>query len=84
MVALARDHGITTVFVPAVDAREVALVDGGTVIPVESLAALVGHLRGDAPIAAARPLALEEDEEPVLAAVRGQDHVKRHGGVRRP
>jgi hypothetical protein len=27
-VALARDHGITTVFVPAVDAHEAALVDG--------------------------------------------------------
>ncbi len=45
MVALAREHGITTVFVPAVDAQEAALVEGVTIIPVEHLAALVGHLR---------------------------------------
>jgi hypothetical protein len=46
MVALARDHGITTVFVPAVDAAEAALVEGMTIIPMGSLAALVRHLRG--------------------------------------
>jgi magnesium chelatase family protein len=46
MVALARDHVITTVFVPAVDAAEAALVEATTIIPVEHLAALVGHLRG--------------------------------------
>jgi len=81
MVALARDHGITTVFVPAVDAAEAALVEGMTIIPVENLAALVGHLRGDAPIPPACPLALDLDVEPTPAvdfsAVRGQEHVKR-------
>src|SRR5947209_9057881 len=34
MVALARDRGLTTVFVPAVDAHEAALVEGVTIIPV--------------------------------------------------
>ena len=81
MVALARDHGITTVFVPAVDAAEAALVEGMTIIPVESLAALVGHLRGETPILPALPLALDLDVEPTpavdLSAVRGQEHVKR-------
>jgi magnesium chelatase family protein len=81
MVALARDHGITTVFVPAVDAAEAALVDGMTIIPVENVAGLVGHLRGDAPIPAAQPMALDLDVEPTptvdFAAVRGQEHVKR-------
>ena len=81
MVALARDHGITTVFVPAVDAAEAALVEGMTIIPVESLAALVGHLRSETPIAPAQPLALDLDVEPTpavdFAAVRGQEHVKR-------
>jgi hypothetical protein len=41
-LALARDRGITTVFVPAVDAAEVALVEGMAIIPVEHLAALAG------------------------------------------
>ncbi len=81
MVALAREHGITTVFVPAVDAQEAALVEGVTIIPVEHLAALVGHLRGERPIAPAQPLALDLDVEPAVAsdfaAVRGQEHVKR-------
>jgi len=81
MVALARDHGITTVFVPAVDAAEAALVEGMTIIPLESLAALVGHLRGETPILPAQPLALDLDAEPTPAvdfsAVRGQEHVKR-------
>jgi magnesium chelatase family protein len=81
MVAIARDHGIRTVFVPACDAEEAALVDGIQVIPVETLAALIGHLRGDAPIPPAAPLSLpEEDDEgsgPDFSAVRGQEHVKR-------
>jgi magnesium chelatase family protein len=73
MVALAREHGVRTVFVPAVDAAEAALV--------ATLAELVGHLRGGAPIASARPLAFAEADEPAyaadFAAVRGQEHVKR-------
>jgi magnesium chelatase family protein len=81
MVALARDHGITTVFVPAVDAQEAALVEGVTIIPVETLASLVGHLRGDAPILPTRLVILDEADEPAPAAdfsaVRGQEHVKR-------
>jgi magnesium chelatase family protein len=50
MVALARDHGIATAFVPAIDAAEAALVEGDTIIPVETLVALVGHLHRDMPI----------------------------------
>jgi magnesium chelatase family protein len=44
MVGLARERGYTTVFVPAVDAGEAALVTY-EVIPVESLVALAEHLR---------------------------------------
>jgi hypothetical protein len=53
MVALARDRGIRTVFVPALDAQEAALVEGVTTIPVATLGALIGHLRGDLAISAA-------------------------------
>ncbi len=81
MVALARDHGITTVFVPAVDAGEAALVDGVAIVPVESLAALVAHLRGDVLIPLAQPVVFSASDTPPsapdLADVRGQEHVKR-------
>ena len=37
MVVVARDEGFQTVFVPAADAREAALVEGMEVVPVASL-----------------------------------------------
>jgi magnesium chelatase family protein len=82
MVSLARDRQIETVFVPAEDAREAALVQGVRVIPVESLSALVSHLRDEYPLApavneagweAAVPTDLSRD----MAHVRGQEHAKR-------
>lgn len=81
MVAIARERGVRTVFVPAIDATEAALVEGIAVIPVETLAALAGHLRGDTPLAPARPMQFSVAEDlpggPDLADVRGQEHVKR-------
>ncbi len=81
MVSLARDKGITTVFVPAADALEASLVEGVEVIPVASFAALVDHLRGDRPIAPFAPdrsiLALEPEFTSDFASVRGQEHAKR-------
>jgi len=50
MVALARERRVGTVFVPQMDAAEAALVDEVTVHPVETLAQLLAHLRGDARI----------------------------------
>lgn len=51
MVALARDRRIATVYVPVMDAPEAALVEEVTVYPVEHLAQLIAHLRGDERIA---------------------------------
>jgi magnesium chelatase family protein len=83
MVALAQAHGIRRAYVPAADAREAALVDGISVVPVETLAALVAHLSGMRPIAP-EPYHLGHllDGEPPhypadFAAVKGQEHVKR-------
>ena len=50
MVAVARDEGFDSVFVPASDAGEAALVEGIQVYPVETLGALVRHFRGECPI----------------------------------
>lgn len=38
-------------FVPEVDCQEAALVEGIQVYPVPDLASLIGHLRGEEPIA---------------------------------
>src|SRR3970040_724495 len=45
MVALARDRGLSTVFVPAEYAGEAALVEGVVVVPVASLGDLASHLQ---------------------------------------
>ncbi len=83
MVSVAAEQGFQTVYVPAVDAPEAALVEGVTIIPVTSLAVLLAHLRGDQPIAAfqSQGIAALHDIEPVVgtdfAQIRGQEHVKR-------
>ncbi|MDP8924295.1 MAG: ATP-binding protein [Chloroflexota bacterium] len=82
MVGLARDRGIKTVYVPAVDADEAALVEGVDVVPVRTLTELVAHLEGRVTIAP-RPhrVALEDEHEvePLvdLAHVKGQEHARR-------
>ncbi len=82
MVTLARDRGLTDVYVPAEGAREASLVEGVRVFAVETFAALVGHLRGDVELepfvrseaVTAQPLLFEGTD---FAEVRGQEHVKR-------
>ena len=85
MVAVAKDQGIATVFVPADDASEAALVEGVEVLGVRDLAQAVAHLRSESPITpvappdepllgGARP---EVDGGVDLSSVRGQEHAKR-------
>ncbi len=82
LVALARERGLGTVYVPAVDAREATLLGGVQVMPVPTLGALVAHLRGEQPIAPAPESDPYGDgnPEPVggdLAEVKGQEHARR-------
>ena len=82
LVSLARERGLHTVYVPAIDAREATLLGGLRVMPVPTLAALVGHLRGELPIAPApedEDLTAYDDERPGgdLADVKGQEHARR-------
>ena len=83
MVSLARERDMPAVFVPAGDAPEASLVEDVAVHPVETLAQLVAHLRGDERITPFVPdrslLAAPEDSDALydLADVRGQEHVKR-------
>ncbi|MBI3913537.1 MAG: YifB family Mg chelatase-like AAA ATPase [Chloroflexi bacterium] len=82
MAALAREKGFTTLFVPASDAPEAALVPDLKVYPIESLFALVAHLNQLQPLA---PFRAEKNFAPDPSAasvndfadVRGQEHAKR-------
>ena len=83
MASLAKEKGFSPVFVPAADAREAALIEGVTIIPVESLAQLVAHLRGEISIP---PYILQENPLEVagridagidMAHIKGQEHAKR-------
>ncbi|MFP3975238.1 MAG: YifB family Mg chelatase-like AAA ATPase [Dehalococcoidia bacterium] len=83
MVSLAKEKGLSPVFIPAVNAKEAAMVQGVTVIPVESLTQLVDHMRGEASIP---EYVLEENpfeavglEDGVIdmAHIKGQEHAKR-------
>lgn len=83
MVALAREHAIKAVFVPAVDAREAALVQDVPIYAVETLRQLMDHFNETARLQPYPPdqtlltavgrCSYTHD----IAAVRGQDHVKR-------
>ena len=91
MVAVGRDEGFETVFVPEADAREAALVDGIEVVPVADLAGLVAHLQGQATLSPVSKDRTGEDSDVVpegtpgvrasagvdLADIRGQEHAKR-------
>ena len=80
MAALAHREGFRKLLVPAIDAREAALIPEIEVIPVESLTMLVNHLSGVVPI---QPV--EHSQPPTSPAagamdfqeVKGQEHVKR-------
>ena len=79
---LARQEGFSTLFVPAADAAEAALIEGVTVYPLESLLQLVDHLSGHKQLTPYRAdFSLDGDDLPPFAAdlaeIKGQEHVKR-------
>jgi len=83
MVALAREKQVKTVFVPSVDAMEASLVEGVEVYPVETLGQLIAHLNNVESIERyiCDPALLNNIDDVVygqnMAAIRGQEHVKR-------
>lgn len=69
MANLARQEGFTSLFVPAEDAPEAALIDGLNVYPVESLLQLVDHLTGHSKLEPYQAdFSLEDDDLPAFAA----------------
>jgi magnesium chelatase family protein len=83
MVTVAREKQIASVFVPAVDIKEAALVPEVTFYPVETLQQVVSHLNGWQPIEpyVARTNFLSSTASGVsgldMSTIRGQEHVKR-------
>ena len=89
MVVVARDEGFSTVFVPAPDAGEAALVEGVEVVPVARLEELVAHLRGEEQLQPVSPDAISDRDAASDGAkgiqstrsdmmdIRGQEHAKR-------
>lgn len=82
MMTMAAEKGLKRAFVPAVDAREAALIADVDVYPVSSLNQLVAHLVGERLITRMESdpdaFALPDELGPTdFADVKGQDHVKR-------
>jgi magnesium chelatase family protein len=83
MVAVAKEQGFQSVFVPAADAAEAALVDGIDVYPVAALRELLSHLQGESaisPVTSNGVYEIAEGHSPPgndLSHVRGQEHAKR-------
>jgi magnesium chelatase family protein len=82
MVALARDRGLSTVFVPCDGAKEASLIEKIRIFPAESLAQLVVHLQGEAVIPEYHDdMNWEQEFRPCYASdlsyIKGQEHAKR-------
>ena len=80
MAIAAQEAGFSSLFVPAANAAEGAVVEGLSVYPVRHVADLYRHLTGEAPLTPAKPSA--EDGPPAaplpdFAEVRGQELAKR-------
>ena len=76
MAVVARDHGIQTLYVPAADAAEAALVEGLNVYGIATLPELASHLQGLRRLQPTKPRFDLDDSEPPYATdymhIRGQ------------
>ncbi len=82
MVAMAKENGITRVFVPADDAAEASLITGVKVFPVVALSQLVSYFLGETDIKefegdGSWQESLEHDQRIDLSHIKGQEHAKR-------
>ena len=81
---MAKEKGINTVFVPQSNTKEARLVQGINIIPVQSLAELIGFLENRTPIEPLKPLEPESLKDfPVssypidMGYIKGQQNAKR-------
>jgi magnesium chelatase family protein len=79
---LAMEQGINTLFVPAANAKEAALITGVTIYGAKTLLEVYGHVMGLEPLEAARPTVATPPTTnragaPDFASVLGQPEAKR-------
>lgn len=79
---MAKEKGITEVYVPKDNVQEASIISGVNIYPVESLLSLIAHLENKRIISPAPAINLEElflEEEHLvdMAHIRGQEHAKR-------
>ncbi len=79
---LVKQEGIASLFVPAVDAKEAAIIDTVTVYPVLSLLSLFHHMSGSETIKPQKYIPFEhitglQHFDFDLSDIHGQEHVKR-------
>lgn len=79
MTIAAKKAGLTSIYVPAENAKEATLCDGVTVYPVKDVRQLVAHLKGEQAIAPEQPWVPQADTQELLdfSDVKGQENVKR-------
>jgi magnesium chelatase family protein len=82
LASLAKEKGISEVFVPKLSANEAAVVDGIKVFPVNSLIELMRHFKGEKKIKILKKLETKEliedaEAEFDLSEVAGQEQAKR-------
>ncbi len=82
MALLAKEKGFTTVYIPAIDVTEAAIVGGITVYPVVSLPQLVRHLMGAELIEKAPYISFQSLDAQLgfsfdMADIHGQEFAKR-------
>ncbi len=78
-VDMAFRAGITKIFIPAGNAREVQIMRGPTIIPVHSLTEIINHIEERTPISPLLhvPHTSRTEEGVCLSDIRGQEHAKR-------
>ncbi len=79
MTLMAKQRGLTTMYVPMENAKEAAVVEGMTVYGVPSATALLAHFEGDAPLTPIKHVGLSEVPQPVVpdfSDVHGQNAAK--------
>lgn len=81
LTLMAKEKGFARAFVPKVNVREAALVDGISVYPVDTLRELFDHLGDITPILPHPHVTVTYDEDAVyeydFSDIRGQEHAKR-------
>ncbi len=79
MTLVAKQRGITTMYVPIENAGEASVVEGMTVYGVPNAAALLAHFEGTAPLTPTKHTGLADAKQPVVpdfADVHGQTAAK--------